>query len=101
MVGSSLYAVDIASGKATLTAEISGIEGIRNISSSSRDAFGWISIEFELDRDVEGVAHGEVEGNAAGRVGGVQDGPVEIEEEELHAGALLTRIALRSGIAKG
>lgn len=37
--------------------QISGIEGIRNIASSSRDAFGWITIEFNLDRDIDDAAN--------------------------------------------
>lgn len=36
---------------------ISGIEGIKNISSSSRNGRSWISIEFTLDRDVDAAAN--------------------------------------------
>ena len=37
--------------------QISGIEGIKSISSSSRDAFGWVTIEFNLDRDIDDAAN--------------------------------------------
>jgi multidrug efflux pump len=37
--------------------QISGIEGIKTISSSSRDAFGFVTIEFELDRDIDDAAN--------------------------------------------
>lgn len=37
--------------------QISGIEGIRTITSSSRDAFGWISVEFQLDRSIDEAAN--------------------------------------------
>lgn len=36
---------------------ISGIEGIKNISSSSRNGRSWISIEFTLNRDVDAAAN--------------------------------------------
>ena len=37
--------------------QISGIEGIKNIRSSSRDEFSAINIEFELDRDIDEAAN--------------------------------------------
>jgi multidrug efflux pump len=37
--------------------QISGIEGIRTITSSSRDSMGWVSVEFELDRDIDDAAN--------------------------------------------
>ena len=37
--------------------QISGIEGIKSISSSARDAMGWITIEFELGRDLDSAAN--------------------------------------------
>ncbi|MBL8642900.1 MAG: efflux RND transporter permease subunit [Rhodospirillaceae bacterium] len=37
--------------------QISGIEGIKSITSSSRDAMGWITVEFELDRDIDDAAN--------------------------------------------
>ncbi|MDX2142647.1 MAG: efflux RND transporter permease subunit [Rhodospirillaceae bacterium] len=37
--------------------QISGIEGIKSISSAGRDAMGWITIEFDLDRDIDAAAN--------------------------------------------
>ncbi|TKB47502.1 efflux RND transporter permease subunit [Thalassotalea mangrovi] len=36
---------------------ISGIEGVKNITSSSRDGRSRISIEFDIDRDIDGAAN--------------------------------------------
>jgi len=36
---------------------ISGVEGIKSINASARDAFGWISVEFELGRDIDAAAN--------------------------------------------
>jgi multidrug efflux pump len=50
--------------------QISGIEGIKTISSSSRDAMGWITIEFELGRNIDAAANDvrEQVSRAAGRL---------------------------------
>ena len=37
--------------------QISGVEGIKSINSSARDAMGWISVEFELGRDIDAAAN--------------------------------------------
>ena len=37
--------------------QISGIEGIRYINSSARDAVGWISVNFEIGRDIDAAAN--------------------------------------------
>ncbi|MSO98693.1 MAG: efflux RND transporter permease subunit [Rhodospirillaceae bacterium] len=37
--------------------QISGIEGIKSISSAGRDAMGWITIEFNLARDIDDAAN--------------------------------------------
>lgn len=37
--------------------QISGVEGIKSINSNARDAMGWISVEFELDRDIDAAAN--------------------------------------------
>jgi multidrug efflux pump len=37
--------------------QISGIEGIKSMSSAARDAVGWITIEFELGRDIDDAAN--------------------------------------------
>ncbi|MBW2268138.1 MAG: efflux RND transporter permease subunit [Deltaproteobacteria bacterium] len=49
----------VAESRITLLLEesISGIEGIRSISSQSRDGESRVSIEFELDRDIEAAAN--------------------------------------------
>ncbi len=50
--------------------QISGIEGIKSINSSARDAMGWVSIEFELGRDIDAAANDvrEQVSRAAGRL---------------------------------
>ncbi|MDE0799830.1 MAG: efflux RND transporter permease subunit [Rhodospirillaceae bacterium] len=40
-----------------LEGQISGVEGIKSINSSARDALGWISVEFKLGRDIDGAAN--------------------------------------------
>ena len=37
--------------------QISGVEGIKSINSNARDAMGWISVEFELGRDIDAAAN--------------------------------------------
>jgi multidrug efflux pump len=37
--------------------QISGIEGIKSMTSAARDAVGWITIEFNLGRDIEAAAN--------------------------------------------
>ena len=37
--------------------QISGIEGIKSMTSAARDAVGWITIEFKLGRDIEAAAN--------------------------------------------
>ena len=37
--------------------QISGIEGIKAINSSARDAMGWVSIEFEIGRNIDAAAN--------------------------------------------
>ena len=37
--------------------QISGVEGIKSINSSARDAMAWISVEFELSRDIDAAAN--------------------------------------------
>ena len=36
---------------------IGGVEGIKSIRSSARDAMGWISVEFELGRNIDDAAN--------------------------------------------
>ncbi|MEQ8735530.1 MAG: efflux RND transporter permease subunit [Rhodospirillaceae bacterium] len=37
--------------------QISGVEGIKSINASARDAMGWIIVEFELGRDIDAAAN--------------------------------------------
>ncbi|MCB2107754.1 MAG: efflux RND transporter permease subunit [Rhodobacteraceae bacterium] len=52
-------AADIVETKVVQVIEdqISGIEGIKDINANARDAMGWVTIEFELGRDIDDAAN--------------------------------------------
>ncbi len=62
-----------------IEAQISGIAGVRSITSTSRDGDSRITIEFDLDRDIDAAA-----GDVRDRVGRIRDDlPAEVEAPQV------------------
>ncbi|PKF61616.1 multidrug transporter AcrB [Psychromonas sp. psych-6C06] len=61
--------------------KISGIEGVKNITSTSRDGRSNISIEFEIERDIDGAAN-DVRDKISSELGGLpeQADPPEVKK---------------------